>query len=651
MPKLSIISHYYNHPQMVQDQIAYWESLPDSFLSQVEFVLIDDCSEKTPLISATKLNLRVYRVITDVPWNQGGARNLGAFNATGDWALYFDIDQKFYVEPMVAVLDCLDRLDTMAMYYFRIKELIDITVNKSLANHPNTFLVNLPKFKELAMYDEDFCGHYGYEDLYMPQVWEKHGGKRVLFGETIFFEDMGFGTTNLNRDLSRNLALAQYKMATGTKKPSGILRFEWECVSVKSLCDTPDQLLVNGEARFKPRSFHLVDPGLIEAGGHYHTQDLSIARECQARGIPVTIYCRRGANLDAPDINLVEILRFDVFIEQPPINPNFAVFENYFLINRAFMQDLNLMLSVDFSPDDIVYFPTLTQNQIEAVADWVISLPVNRRPHIAITLRLLNSQMHYNLNRGYAPSIEFLYQHVLAKLIERHPNTHLFSDTQALSTIYSSLSGIPIVTLPVPQIELNAEYKRDRPAGKGGLSILYIGNVSPYRGNHFISKIIENVLSKFSDVEFTIQVKADAESDAARTMLAIPEVYAMRVNYLFGTLSPDDYVSTMQAADIVLLPYMPAYYSFGSSGVFTEAAALGKVLVVTAGTTMETTASNFDLGAVIASEYTAESFSDAIGTAIDNFGELDQKASASYVKFARENSPEGFLDHMFSCIV
>lgn len=231
-PKLSIISHYYNHPQMVQDQIAYWETLPDSFLSQVEFILVDDCSEQTPTIRPSKLNLKVYRVISDLPWNQAGARNLGAFNATGEWALYFDIDQKFLVEPMQAVMGNLSRLDTMSMYYMRIRELIDITVNKPLEFHPNSFLVNLAMFKQHAMYDEDFVGHYGYEDLYMPQVWEKRGGKRALFNEAVFFEDIGFGTTNLNRDLSRNLALAQQKMAAGCKRPVGILRFEWEQIDI-----------------------------------------------------------------------------------------------------------------------------------------------------------------------------------------------------------------------------------------------------------------------------------------------------------------------------------------------------------------------------------------------------------------------------------
>lgn len=232
MTKLSIISHYYNHPEMVENQIAYWESLPDDFLAQIEFILVDDCSEKTPVIMPTKLNLKVYRVISELPWNQAGARNLGAFMASSEWALFFDIDQRFYVDPMRDVLANLGRFDFKSMFYLRIKELIDITVNQPLQNHPNTFLVNLEAFKQYGMYDEDFVGFYGYEDLYMPRVWERNGGTRVLFNDRVFFEDLGFGTSSLDRDLSRNLALAQQKMANGAKNSPGILRFEWERIDI-----------------------------------------------------------------------------------------------------------------------------------------------------------------------------------------------------------------------------------------------------------------------------------------------------------------------------------------------------------------------------------------------------------------------------------
>jgi glycosyltransferase involved in cell wall biosynthesis len=228
MPKLSIISHFYNHPEKVERQLAYWNSWDPALLAQLEFIVVDDCSEDRPAIDAPNIDLKAFRVITDVPWNQGGSRNLGAYNASGEWAMFFDIDQQCNPGPLAAIVARLGTLDPMTMYHFKIKELIDVTVNEPLQYHPNTFLVNLAKFKLHARYDEDFSGHYGYEDLYLQRVWEGHGGSRVLFNDAEFFEDTGFGTSNLNRDLSRNNALAHDKLRTGCKTAPGILRFEWE---------------------------------------------------------------------------------------------------------------------------------------------------------------------------------------------------------------------------------------------------------------------------------------------------------------------------------------------------------------------------------------------------------------------------------------
>lgn len=232
MPKLSIISHFYNHPAMVERQIAHWRSIPGEYLRDIEFILVDDCSEDQPVIDKGPLNLRLFRIVSDIAWNQAGARNLGTFQASGDWALFFDIDQKLNLETVPLLLASLATLQRRTMYYLRIKELIDVTVNEPLSNHPNTFLVPLADFKTMGRYDEDFTGHYGYEDLYMPRVWETAGGQRVLLNTPVFFEDMKFGTGNFDRDLSRNLALAQQKLAAGCRNSPGILRFDWQEVAL-----------------------------------------------------------------------------------------------------------------------------------------------------------------------------------------------------------------------------------------------------------------------------------------------------------------------------------------------------------------------------------------------------------------------------------
>lgn len=234
MPNVSIITHFYNQPELVRAQVAYWESLPDKILSQVEFILIDDCSEQPLILPGTKLDLNLYRINTDVKWNQAGARNLATFNAYGNWAIFFDIDQRFFPGPMEVVLDNIINFDEMTMYYFRSDNQFDANGGTDLPFHVNTYLINLRKFKLYGMFDEDFAGHYGYEDLYMPRVWERHGGKRAVLNDTNYFEDLGFRTASLDRDLSRNKLLAEQKLAAGARNSPGILRFEWEQVDLRA---------------------------------------------------------------------------------------------------------------------------------------------------------------------------------------------------------------------------------------------------------------------------------------------------------------------------------------------------------------------------------------------------------------------------------
>ena len=229
---LSIVSHYYNHPQMVENQVAYWDSLPANLLEKIEFILIDDCSEDRPKIAFERADIKLFRVISDIAWNQSGCRNLGSFVATSEWALFADIDQRFVPWPIDNLIQNLPLLNKSLMYHMKIKELINILSGNSLEFAPSTFLVHLPTYKVLGRYDEDFAGHYGYEDLYAQRVWECNGGKRTLLNNTVYFEDLGFGTTTLDRDISRNDILSQQKLIDGCNNAPTILRFEWEQVDI-----------------------------------------------------------------------------------------------------------------------------------------------------------------------------------------------------------------------------------------------------------------------------------------------------------------------------------------------------------------------------------------------------------------------------------
>jgi predicted O-linked N-acetylglucosamine transferase (SPINDLY family) len=226
--KLSLITHHYNGHEAAKKLVKHLESLPNSIKDSIELIIIDDCSESAESIDSNLDNLKQYRITDDIPWNQAGSRNLGTFLATSAWGLFFDIDQLPNEAGLLKILSQLASLDTKNLYYFHVENFIDSNLNEELPIHPNTFLVNLERFKSTCMYDEDFAGNYGYEDLYLPFVWEKNGGKRSIFGNEKIFKDGNFKTAKLNRDLTKNKILAERKVAEGIKNPTNFLRFSWK---------------------------------------------------------------------------------------------------------------------------------------------------------------------------------------------------------------------------------------------------------------------------------------------------------------------------------------------------------------------------------------------------------------------------------------
>lgn len=235
--QLTIISHYYNNHSFVIDQLEYWSRYRGLLRSAINFILVDDCSSDKfddELIAGyrEKLNLRLFRVTDDIAWNQGGARNLGIFCSVTEWIILIDIDQLLYESFLVDIVDGIQRgiFEPEVLYHFRIKELVNIQNNESLIHHPNSYLVNRSKFLEFGMYDEDFVGGYGYEDVYLMKQWVYHGMRRSLI-DKVSSEDLPFGTKSLDRDLSRNLKLAMDKINSGEiVRSRGILRFNWKAV-------------------------------------------------------------------------------------------------------------------------------------------------------------------------------------------------------------------------------------------------------------------------------------------------------------------------------------------------------------------------------------------------------------------------------------
>jgi glycosyltransferase involved in cell wall biosynthesis len=402
---------------------------------------------------------------------------------------------------------------------------------------------------------------------------------------------------------------------------------------------------------FIPKTVHIIDPGLAGVGGHYFSMNLAIAKKINQIGIKVITYGKIGSVISEEVLNFRQVFRFDVFQEIPVQSTNSYVVENFFGLNKLFFEDLVTINQNDISSDDLIYFQGLTQNQINAVTDWMLSIPENKRPPVIITLRFLNSRMLHNLNRGFAPQIEYLYQQSLQRLLQAHKKTKLVADTEMLCHCFRSISGLEVTLVPSPLggFENLQSIANDKEFDQK-IKILYIGNISPYRGFELLPSIADKILTAKEKTNFVVQINADPSSEQAQLMRPVVEKFSERVKIIYGALSMDDYLSTINSVDIVLLPYHPAYYSFGGSGVFTEAAAMGKVVVATAGTIIDGQAKEYDLPVCFAENYTQDSFVGALLTAIDNLPHFKKLAAISCPQFSAHNSPNNLVRSLLKLI-
>ena len=93
--------------------------------------------------------------------------------------------------------------------------------------------------------------------------------------------------------------------------------------------------------------------------------------------------------------------------------------------------------------------------------------------------------------------------------------------------------------------------------------------------------------------DFIVQINHD-EFDAITTRAAQALRLNQTVSPIIGPMDLEEYYRVLDFCDVVLLPYDPSMYRFRGSGLFAEAVAYGKPVIVSAGTAMENAADRGD---------------------------------------------------------
>ncbi|MFT4037598.1 MAG: glycosyltransferase [Thermomicrobiales bacterium] len=232
MTRLSMVIPVYNNWGQVERQFALREALSEAATQATELIVVDDCSGSPLPFATVPRNTAVLRVLDDIPWNQGGARNLGVSVARGDWLILTDVEHFFDAPSVEGALETLETLDPAALYRTarRVQEERDGRETE-IGPPLNVFLASRQAYLNVGGVDEDFSGHYGYDDREFLDRWRRSGRGELQHPAVICRVDNGGATRGLDRDVTRNRALLETKLRdTGRPAPHPQLRFRWEWV-------------------------------------------------------------------------------------------------------------------------------------------------------------------------------------------------------------------------------------------------------------------------------------------------------------------------------------------------------------------------------------------------------------------------------------
>jgi glycosyltransferase involved in cell wall biosynthesis len=388
---------------------------------------------------------------------------------------------------------------------------------------------------------------------------------------------------------------------------------------------------------------HIFDPQLNLADGHYGVYDAAVADELRRRGVDTLLYgtarprAVAGSNADAEPVFSRGM--FDEVAGDPLTWP----LENFVWLGRDFHAELAKLDAERFAGADLAFFPNIIQYQIGAVRDWIMGLPAERRPTVVLKPSYLTHAMPYLQRRANKDMIVLLYRFALRQLASDHPRTCICTDTEEMAKQFTNISGLTVHLVPLPLVV-------EAPEAEQGLSsaqAVYLGHASMLKGFHLLPDVVKRAIAEKDAPHFVVQCYGEPQlRDPVEKKLA--EVGPDKLTLVAGTVDAESYRRLLHGADIVLLPYAREFYGWASSGIFSEAMSLGKVVVATEGTWPAQQIEKFGGGGVVFKSLDAASVADATMRAVRSLPQLKERAARAASAWRRHHCPASFVDRLFA---
>lgn len=250
LDSFTLIVPYYRNVEMLKRQLAHFAYYDD----RIQIIVVDDGSPEPAIDVLNRTGftwntyggrLQMYRILKDVPWNRGGARNLGSQLCKTQWLMHMDIDHVMPIPCSKEIFE-LDNLKPTLWYRFPRYRVgaADETRNKDLIPrdaefgaikpHIDSYLCTKNLYWLVGGYDEDYSGCLGGGSPFLQQL-EKAAPVGLMPADVhlhVYTRSTCADASDfsLSRDTSEYSRRRKHKESHKNTRAKDPIRFQWERV-------------------------------------------------------------------------------------------------------------------------------------------------------------------------------------------------------------------------------------------------------------------------------------------------------------------------------------------------------------------------------------------------------------------------------------
>ncbi len=368
----------------------------------------------------------------------------------------------------------------------------------------------------------------------------------------------------------------------------------------------------------------LIAHGLINQSGHHYME----ARAFKEEAAKHYLDCKILAHRDIGPLIRDELDALPLFQHTPykPLHKRryLAPLLDFIFFGRAMKNQLLSLPAETITSPDILVCSITRAREILGLALWLARTPQNKHPFLVLNFMIddisqpFSKTKHRSINIKPARFYRFAFN-LLKKSFD--PDRLLLSaGGTAFAQTMAGILNHPVEDFPLP---VQHEFPVVRPENQffeQAPLIAFLGWMRERKGSDLAGPVIRRVLQQHPCCRFFLQ--ANPICWEKRWTDDIGQNAMTRVHIHRGEMTQEEYQNTMSRADLVLLPYLSAGYTLQTSGIFSEAMAMGKVSIIPEGTWMADMTKKLGGGGVLYARHEVGAIAEAILKALEHLPQL-----------------------------